>query len=175
MRAIAVHLLRGKLNVKNSPKKEKYLRSRLTIAKLGAAGCDSRVSEACQSNRRAERKMNGFAFQPQWGDMIRTRGVPVTGGRTQCHAATFSWQDRLWPQITIRAGISYRRSIGTPACNGYVTRGRRKQESCGDVCGKHDFPFLMIGPVLAEVILRKPALGTPRMAVRNASADRDDE
>jgi Putative beta-barrel porin-2, OmpL-like. bbp2 len=64
--------------------------------------------------------LNNFTFRPEFYDDPQGWRTG-TGGRTQYYEFTLSWQHWLSPQIEFRPEISYWRSVGTPAFNGYST------------------------------------------------------
>jgi hypothetical protein len=66
--------------------------------------------------------LDNFTFRPEiYSDPEGWR--TGTGGRTLYYETTFSWQHWMSPQIEFRPEISYWRSTGTAAFNGYSTAG----------------------------------------------------
>jgi hypothetical protein len=66
--------------------------------------------------------LNNFTMRLEWYDDPNGWRTG-TGGRTQYYDVGFSWQHWLSPQIEMRPEITYWRSIGTAAFNGYSVTG----------------------------------------------------
>ena len=65
--------------------------------------------------------LNNFTLRLEWyNDPYGWR--TGTGGRTQYYDTGISWQHWLSPQVEFRPEITYWRSIGTPAFNGFVKK-----------------------------------------------------